>query len=103
MEDDDEEDEEDADVMYQPGYDGLFPYLLKFLNLLNFIDEEPGIPDPPWGWEPDDDEGMPLTRGHHHHHHHPRRIPSPWTIFPTGGPSDRGKSGSNLRNSENDT
>ena len=33
MEDDDEEDEEDADVMYQhPGYDGLFPDISKFIE-----------------------------------------------------------------------
>lgn len=56
----------------------------------NFIDEEPGMPDPPWGWDGDDEEGMPMPRMPHHHHHHPRRIPSPWSIFPGGGPGDRG-------------
>lgn len=33
---------------------------------------------------------LPRIHHHHHHHHHPRRIPSPWSIFPSGGPSDRG-------------
>ena len=68
---DDEGDEEDEDVIYEPEYDG----------------EEPGMPDPPLGWDLDDDNGMGLPRGHHHHHH-ARRVASPWTIFP-GGPSDR--------------
>ena len=57
-----------------------------------FIDEEPGMPDPPWGWDADDDEGMSVPRipPHHHHHHHPRRIASPWSIFPSGGHGERG-------------
>ena len=50
------------------------------------------MPDPPWNWDADDEERMPLPRmaHHHHHHHHPRRIPSPWSLFPSGGPGDRG-------------
>lgn len=50
------------------------------------------MPDPPWGWDPDDEEGLSMPRmpHHHHHHHHTRRIPSPWSIFPSGGPGDRG-------------
>ena len=52
--------------MFQPEYD----------------DEEPGMPEPPFGWDPDDIPGMPLPRGHHHHHHHPRRMPDLWSSFP---------------------
>ncbi|KAL8736491.1 MAG: hypothetical protein Q9166_000283 [cf. Caloplaca sp. 2 TL-2023] len=76
MQDDDEaeEDEEDEgdddDLVYQTDY----------------ADDEQGMPDPPWGWDPEDEQGMPPPR---HHHHHPRRIVSPWTIFPAGHP-DRG-------------
>lgn len=70
-EDEEEDDGEDEDVIYEPDYD----------------EEESGMPDPPWGWDPDDEQGMGLPRGHHHHHHS-RRVASPWTIFP-GGPSDR--------------
>ena len=66
-----EEDVEDEDVIYEPDYD----------------EEESGMPDPPWGWDPDDEVGIDMPRGHHHHHHS-RRVASPWTIFP-GGPSDR--------------
>ena len=63
--DNDEEDQmDDEDVMYEPDYE----------------DDEPGIPDPPWGWDPDDESTMPMPRGHHHS----RRMPSPWTIFPPG-------------------
>lgn len=66
-EDENEDDVEDEDVMFQPEYD----------------DEEPGMPEPPFGWDPDDDPGMPLPRGHHHHHHHhPRRMPDLWNSFP---------------------
>lgn len=49
------------------------------------------MPDPPWGWDADDEEGNAMPRmPHHHHHHHPRRIPSPWSIYPNSGPGDRG-------------
>ena len=66
-----EDDGEDEELVYQPDY----------------ADDEPNMPDPPWGWDPDDDAGgMPPPR---HHHHHPRRIVSPWTIFPAGHPGDR--------------
>ena len=66
-EDENEDDVDDEDVMFQPEYD----------------DEEPGMPEPPFGWDPDDDPGMPLPRGHHHHHHHhPRRMPDLWSSFP---------------------
>ncbi|KAF6240754.1 hypothetical protein HO173_001427 [Letharia columbiana] len=64
--DEDENEDEDEDVMFQPEYD----------------DEEPGMPEPPFGWDPDDDPGLPLPRGHHHHHHHPRRMPDLWSSFP---------------------
>ena len=40
------------------------------------------MPDPPWGWDPDDELINP-ARGHTHHHHHPRRVPNPW-MFPAG-------------------
>ena len=65
-EDENEDDVDDEDVMFQPEYD----------------DEEPGMPEPPFGWDPEDDPGMPLPRGHHHHHHHPRRMPDLWSSFP---------------------
>ena len=66
-EDENEDDVDDEDVMFQPEYD----------------DEEPGMPEPPFGWDPEDDSGMPLPRGHHHHHHHhPRRMPDLWSSFP---------------------
>lgn len=65
-EDENEDDVDDEDVMFQPEYD----------------DEEPGMPEPPFGWDTDDDPGMPLPRGHHHHHHHPRRMPDLWSSFP---------------------
>ena len=69
-EDDEEENEDDADdedVMFQPRYD----------------EEEPGMPEPPFGWDLEDDPGMPLPRGHHHHHHHhARRMPDLWSSFP---------------------
>ena len=64
--DEDENEDDDEDVMFQPEYD----------------DEEPGMPELPFGWDPDDDPGMPLPRGHHHHHHHPRRMPDLWSSFP---------------------
>ena len=89
-EEEDEEEIEDEDVMYQPGYEGMYPSSSRLWNSAdNSKDEETGMPDPPWGWDQDEDEGMPLPRIHHHHHH-PRRIPSPWSILPTGGPGDRG-------------
>ena len=68
IEDEDDDDGEDEDVVYEPEYH----------------EDQPGMPDPPWGWDPDDEPGMGLQRGHHHHHHSRR----PWTIFP-GGPSER--------------
>lgn len=71
-EEDDDEDGEDEELVYQPDY----------------ADDEPAIPAPPWLWDTEDDTGgMPPPR---HHHHHPRRIPSPWTIFPAGHQGDRG-------------
>ncbi|KAL9583545.1 MAG: hypothetical protein Q9203_005037 [Teloschistes exilis] len=72
-EDDEDEEGEEEELVYQTDY----------------MDDEPGMPDPspPWGWDPDDPTFMPPTR---HHHHHPRRIVSPWTVFPAGHPSDRG-------------
>ncbi|KZF19822.1 hypothetical protein L228DRAFT_270601 [Xylona heveae TC161] len=71
---DDEEDEEDIDdedMVYEPDFD----------------DEDVGFSNMPWGWEADE-PGL-LTRGHHHRHHHHRAL-SPWSIFPSGGPGDRG-------------
>ena len=67
--DDDDDEGDDDELVYQP----------------NHTDDEPGMFDPPWGWDPDDEHGMPPPRAHH-----PRRVVSPWTIFPTGHPSDRG-------------
>ena len=66
-EEENEDDVDDEDVMFEPEYD----------------DEEPGMPEPPFGWDPEEDPGMPLPRGHHHHHHHhPRRMPDLWSSFP---------------------
>lgn len=71
-EEDDEDEGDDEDLVYQTDY----------------VEDEQGMPDPPpWGWDPDDAQFMPPQR---HHHHHPRRIVSPWTVFPAGHPSDRG-------------
>ena len=81
-EDDDEEDreadEEDEEVMYNPDYD----------------EDDRGMPDPPWGFDPDDDPFLndPLHHHHHHHHHHPhmpRRFQDSWTAFPGGPPGLR--------------
>ena len=45
------------------------------------------MPEPPFGWDPDD---MSLPRHHHHHHHHhPRRVPDPWSTAFAGGVLDR--------------
>jgi len=39
------------------------------------------VPEPPFGFDPDDD-GPSILR-HHHHHHHPRRVQDPWSAgFP---------------------
>ena len=66
-EDENEDDVDDEDVMFQPEYD----------------DEEPGMPEPPFGWNTDEDPAMQLPRGHyHHHHHHPRRMTDLWSSFP---------------------
>ncbi|CAO1604362.1 E3 ubiquitin-protein ligase tom1 [Xanthoria calcicola] len=71
-EDDNDDDEaDDDDLLYQT----------------EFADQEQGMPDPPWGWDPDDEAGIIPPRHHHHAH---RRMISPWTIFPAGHPSDRG-------------
>ncbi|KAL8688982.1 MAG: hypothetical protein Q9218_005238 [Villophora microphyllina] len=55
----------------------------------DYLEDEPGMPDPaPWGvWDPDEAQFMAPPR---HHHHHPRRIVSPWTVFPAGHAGDRG-------------
>ncbi|MCJ1384030.1 hypothetical protein MMC17_007145 [Xylographa soralifera] len=45
--DEDDEDEMDEDVIYEPDYE----------------DDEVGLPDPPWGWDPDDE----LVPGHRSH------------------------------------
>ncbi|KAL8679036.1 MAG: hypothetical protein Q9186_004664 [Xanthomendoza sp. 1 TL-2023] len=71
-EDDEDDEGDDDDLLYQTDY----------------ADDEQGMPDPPWGWDPEDDQGMPPHRSHHHH---PRRmITTPWTIFPAGHPAERG-------------
>ncbi|KAL8908110.1 MAG: hypothetical protein Q9207_001002 [Kuettlingeria erythrocarpa] len=69
-EEDAEEEGDDEELMYQTGY----------------TDDDAGMPDQPWGWDPTDEQGMPAPR----HHHHSRRLVSPWSIFPAGHPSDRG-------------
>lgn len=91
---------EDEDMMYQPGYEGLsfhphsyqviafHPHSYQVIDHSLLPDDEPGIPDPPWEWDLEEEDGMVLPRGHHHHHH-PRRTTSPWTIFPPGGSGDR--------------
>ncbi|KAL8895002.1 MAG: hypothetical protein Q9192_003906 [Flavoplaca navasiana] len=71
-EDDDDDEGDEDDLVYQT----------------EFADDEQGMPDPPWGWDPDDEHGIPPHRNHHHHHS--RRMISPWTIFPAGNPTDRG-------------
>lgn len=58
--------------------------------LISILDEEPEIPDQPWGWGQDDEE-LPVHR-HHRPHHHSRQIPSPWTIFPTASLGDQSMS-----------
>ncbi|KAL8934769.1 MAG: hypothetical protein Q9211_005055, partial [Gyalolechia sp. 1 TL-2023] len=68
IEDEDDDGGEDEDLVYQADY----------------AEDEPGIPDPPWGWDPDDEGNIPAPR-----HHHSRHIVSPWTVFPAGHPSDR--------------
>lgn len=91
-EDDDDDDEEDEDVIYQPEYDGRKFSFNRICRLsLTCLDEDVGMPDPPWGWmDPEGDVTTDHSR-HHHHHHHPRRISTPWHILPhvTGGPGDR--------------
>ena len=89
--DDDEDDEDDfdeEDVIYEPGMDGTFYFSwLKHDIWLIFVDDGSGLPDPPWGW--DTDEELPVPRGHSHHHHS-RRL-NPWTMFPAG--TERGMIG----------
>ena len=53
---------------------------------LTFADDDSGLPDPPWGW--DTDEELPVPRGHSHHH--ARRL-NPWTMFSAG--TERGMIG----------
>ncbi|KAL8772430.1 MAG: hypothetical protein Q9209_002381 [Squamulea sp. 1 TL-2023] len=69
-EDEDDDEGDDDDLVYQTDY----------------VDDEQGMATPPWAWDPDDEQAIPPPR---HHHHHPRRMISPWTIFPAGHPSDR--------------
>ncbi|KAL9003607.1 MAG: hypothetical protein Q9188_003541 [Gyalolechia gomerana] len=69
IEDEDDDGGDDEDLVYQADY----------------AEDEPGMPDPPWGWDPDDEGNIPAPR----HHHHSRHIVSPWTVFPAGHPSDR--------------
>ena len=83
--DDDEDDEDemdDEDVIYEPDYEGELKLILVLTFRLTFIDDEVGMPDPPWGWDPDDEIAIP-TRHTHHHNPHPRRVPNPW-MFPPG-------------------
>ena len=80
-EDDEEDHEEDVDeeeeMIYHPEYD----------------EDESAMPDPPWGFDPDDD---PFAHDHHHHHHHhrhmPRRFQDSWMPFP-GGPTGGARAG----------
>lgn len=72
VEDDDEDGGDEEDLVYQA----------------DFAEDEPGIPDPPWGWDPDD-EGNMASMAAPRHHHHSRHIVSPWTVFPAGHPGDR--------------
>ena len=49
------------------------------------------MPEPPFGWDPEDD-GFASPREHHHHHHHhhhPRRTIDPWSGNFPGGVLDR--------------
>ena len=88
---------DDEDVVYEPDYEGeLITGKAIGTTVLTGIAED-GMPDPPWGWDTEDDGPITLARGHrhHHHHHHPARIPSPWTIFPPG--IDRGMIGKLLQ------
>ncbi|KAI4119480.1 MAG: hypothetical protein LQ345_000634 [Seirophora villosa] len=71
VEDDEEEEADDEALMYHQG---------------GYPDDDQGMYDPPWAWDPDEEQGMPAPR----HHHHSRRIVSPWSIFPAGHPTDRG-------------
>ena len=65
-----EEDVDDDDHVYTPDYE----------------DDDSGMNEPPFGWDPEEDGFAP--RGHHHHHHHhPRRTLDAWS---PGFPSDRG-------------
>ena len=85
--DEDEQDEEDNDredeadeeeELYQPEFD----------------DEDHGMPDPPWGFDPDEDSFVTEHHHHHHHHHHhrhmPRRIVDPWNMPPHASAGVRG-------------
>ena len=76
---DDEDEMDDEDIVYEPDYE----------------DEEADMPDPPWGWDPDDELAVP-PRGHAHHHHHSRRLQNPW-MFPPGERGMIGKLLSRLR------
>lgn len=81
-EDDDEDDDDemdDEDIVYEPEYE----------------EEEADMPDPAWGWDPDDELAVP-ARGHTHHHHHSRRIQNPW-LFPPGERGMIGKLLSQIR------
>lgn len=93
-EDEDDEDREDdvddEDVVYQPEFEGTIlshsiSQLMRQCQFTFVTDDETGMPDPPWGWDPDDE---PYQHDHHHHHHHPRylthRRPDPWTVFNNG-------------------
>lgn len=77
-EEDDDEEEHDADeedeAIYNPEFD----------------EDDRGMPEPPWGFDPDDDPFLNDALNHHHHHHHhrhiTRRFQDSWAPFP-GGPS----------------
>jgi len=53
-----------------------------------YEDDDSGMAEPPFGWDPEDD-GFTPPRGHHHHHHHPRRTLDTWSGGFTGGLVDR--------------
>lgn len=54
-----------------------------------YDDDDSGMAESPFGWDPEDDGFTPPRGHHHHHHHHPRRTMDPWSGGFTGGLVDR--------------
>ncbi|KAF2143278.1 uncharacterized protein K452DRAFT_225432 [Aplosporella prunicola CBS 121167] len=78
---DDEEDYDEDDIAYEAGIEGLSREVQHLQHLLRVLDDEDGMPPPPWGaWGID--AGGPL-RGHHHHHRH--SLMNPFAIVPPAG------------------